>query len=653
MSYRRANRVLLIGWESVDWRMVRPLMKRGLLPALAALIDEGTSGNLATIQPSIMPMLWTSIATGKRADKHGICGFLKPTIDRTAIEPVGSSDRTCYAFWDILSLAGRSVHVTAWPASHPAEVVTGSIVSDRFPQAERLTSMDANFAAHTFYPANLETAFSALHVQATDLNIDELVSLFPVQVKDWLMQSGFVERLLRIVAHTSSVQAAACYQLNRYSNDVHAVFYSAVGDLSRELLHLSKTVREANVDYQRLTTHLAEGLCILLDRMLLNLVAIAKEDTTVLLVSTPSDPIIDLAYQETNRSRSTVYSRFGIACFQGPTIEKGKSLYGATLLDVTPTLLDVLGVSIGHDMDGQSKLLPVEDPHKSKWIDSWETHRSTIELERPSDTQRIDDAVALRFLMDSRRVHFASPHDLTATITQVDRTNQVNLAIALSDSNRLEQAITQWLKLVSIYPECSYYKIQLAICYQRSEQWAKCHETIAGLDEENRAVFQVRIMQAEAFVGSGNPLEAKKIVHELLECKPKRSSLFNRIGAVLLGLQEWRDAEIAFNNSLQVNSRDPVANDGLAQIYLELDNLPLAIEYARRAVSVVYHYPAAHFHLGSALHFSGEEEAAIAAFESCLAMGYEMTECHTRLAGLYLLRDPSRAKQHRELAGYQ
>ncbi len=48
------------------------------MPALQSLVDQGIMGNLATLDPPFSPMLWTTIATGVRPDKHGILGFSEP-----------------------------------------------------------------------------------------------------------------------------------------------------------------------------------------------------------------------------------------------------------------------------------------------------------------------------------------------------------------------------------------------------------------------------------------------------------------------------------------------------------------------------------------------------------------------------------------------
>src|SRR4051794_17244258 len=78
MSQRLAKRILLLGWDAADWKIVSPLVDAGQLPAFASLVERGCVGNIATLQPPLSPMLWTSIVTGKRAHKHGIFGFVEP-----------------------------------------------------------------------------------------------------------------------------------------------------------------------------------------------------------------------------------------------------------------------------------------------------------------------------------------------------------------------------------------------------------------------------------------------------------------------------------------------------------------------------------------------------------------------------------------------
>ena len=100
------RRVLLIGWDAADWKMIDRLVAEGKMPNLARLIERGVVGNLATLYPSLSPMLWTSIATGKRPFKHGIWGFSEPDPGTGAIRPVTNLSRKTRAIWNILQTRG-------------------------------------------------------------------------------------------------------------------------------------------------------------------------------------------------------------------------------------------------------------------------------------------------------------------------------------------------------------------------------------------------------------------------------------------------------------------------------------------------------------------------------------------------------------------
>ena len=65
------KKLLLIGWDAADWKVIDELMAEGKMPTLKRMVEEGTSGNLRTLQPPLSPMLWTSIATGKHNDALG------------------------------------------------------------------------------------------------------------------------------------------------------------------------------------------------------------------------------------------------------------------------------------------------------------------------------------------------------------------------------------------------------------------------------------------------------------------------------------------------------------------------------------------------------------------------------------------------------
>jgi len=124
------RKVVLVGWDAADWKIINPLMDAGRLPNLLQLVESGVMANLASLRPCLSPILWTSIATGKTADKHGITGFVEPIPEGGGVRLASSTSRTTKALWNILSQNNRRCIVINWYASHPAEPIPGTCVSN-------------------------------------------------------------------------------------------------------------------------------------------------------------------------------------------------------------------------------------------------------------------------------------------------------------------------------------------------------------------------------------------------------------------------------------------------------------------------------------------------------------------------------------------
>ncbi len=131
------KKVLVIGWDAAEWKAIHPLMDAGKMPHLQRLVERGAMGRCATLHPPLSPMLWTSIATGKRPFKHGIHGFTEPTPDGRGVRPITNLSRTTKTIWNILNQNDFRSTVIGWWPSHPAEPINGVMVSDHYPKAHR------------------------------------------------------------------------------------------------------------------------------------------------------------------------------------------------------------------------------------------------------------------------------------------------------------------------------------------------------------------------------------------------------------------------------------------------------------------------------------------------------------------------------------
>ncbi len=121
---RPVARVLVIGVDGLEWSVLRPLIAAGRCPNLRGLMERGAFGRLATLKPTLSPVIWTTIATGRLPRDHGILDFL----DEQG-RVYTSARRAVPALWNIADRFGLTSNVVGWWNTFPAEPVAGVVVS--------------------------------------------------------------------------------------------------------------------------------------------------------------------------------------------------------------------------------------------------------------------------------------------------------------------------------------------------------------------------------------------------------------------------------------------------------------------------------------------------------------------------------------------
>ena len=166
------RRVLLVGWDAADWKIIHPLMDQGKMPTVKRLVETGVMANLATLHPVLSPMLWTSIATGKRPWKHGIHGFSEPTPDGQGIRPITNLSRKTKAIWNILSQNNLTSNVVGWWPSQPAEPIRGVMVSNHFHPAAGPPEQPWPVPPRSVHPPELAEQLAPLRLNPNELGAE-------------------------------------------------------------------------------------------------------------------------------------------------------------------------------------------------------------------------------------------------------------------------------------------------------------------------------------------------------------------------------------------------------------------------------------------------------------------------------------------------
>lgn len=121
------GKIILIGIDGLEWNVILPLLREGKMPNLARLMTEGVFGELETYAPAKSPVIWTTVATGKPPESHGILDFMISESPGTR-RFYTSRDRRCKAIWNILSEFGRSADVIGWWNTFPVDRDVNGVV---------------------------------------------------------------------------------------------------------------------------------------------------------------------------------------------------------------------------------------------------------------------------------------------------------------------------------------------------------------------------------------------------------------------------------------------------------------------------------------------------------------------------------------------
>jgi tetratricopeptide (TPR) repeat protein len=204
------------------------------------------------------------------------------------------------------------------------------------------------------------------------------------------------------------------------------------------------------------------------DMMLETLLELAGPDTTVILVSDHgfhSDHLRPRGIPDEPAGPAVQHRQFGIVGIKGPQIKQDERIYGATLLDVTPTILTMFGLPVGADMDGRVLVQAFEQPPKIERIPSWEQEAGECGM-HPADL-RMDPLAARAVIERFVALGYIQPpsDDQAKAVEMAVREQHYNLARAYMDARRHADALPLLQELVKKSPDEARFSQHLAQCF--------------------------------------------------------------------------------------------------------------------------------------------------------------------------------------------
>jgi len=652
-----ARKVLLVGWDAADWKVIRPLMDAGKMPHVRRLVENGASGQIATLHPPLSPMLWTSIATGKRPFKHGILGFSEPTPDGRGVQPVSNLSRTSKALWNIFSQNDlRSVVIGWWP-SHPAEPIKGVMVSDHYHRANGPLKKGWPLPANAVHPAELAGALADLRVHPDVLEPDMVMPFIPLARDIDQDRDRRLGLFLRTLAECMSIQNAAMWLMEHQKWDFFAVYYDSIDHFSHGFMkyHPPRQAWVEERDFE-LYHNVISMAYQLQDQMLGALVEKAGEDTAVILMSDHGfhpDHLRPASIPDIPAGPAIEHRDFGILAIQGPEVKKGKLLHGASVLDVAPTILTLYGLPVGQDMDGEVLSQAFREAKETRSIGSWE-EVAGADGRHPAHT-RLDPVAAPAALEQMIALGYLEPlgENREVAVKKTIRELRYNLGEAYQDGDRHMDAHRIFSELRAEDPEEQRFAVRLFVSSQALGRHADMRRIVEELDGRERcARGVVEYLRAQLLTVEKRYGEALAALERVTEALLVRPGVFVESGDLYLRLRRWRDAQRVYERALTLDPDHAHAHLGLCRVALMRRKFGAAAQSALDALERVHSYPLAHFLLGQALAGMKEYGRAAEAFRAAISLNPNFPEAHGRLATLLekQLGDAQSAREHRRLA---
>ncbi len=588
------RRLLLVGWDAADWKILQPLMRAGGLPTLETIVKEGVSGNLLCGQPPIGAAQWTSVATGKRPWQHRICHPRETFEPGPEHPPVSAAGRKALAVWEMLGGRGKRALVVGWPASHGSRGPNLQMVSDRYAEPTAAPGVRPWPPAipGTFWPEALGSRLDRLRVSPEDLMADVISRYIP----DWKKIDQKRDRrlgLLRLfVAADFSHHSAMRTLLQGNDWDLAAVRFPALGGIVSVFGPFCGPKPDwISGEEFALYQQVIPTACATLDRLLRQLIEAAGKNTAVLVVSAHGVSPQPVPPRLQGSDPEAWKSQYGILAAAGQGLATGASVFGATVLDITPTVLSWFGLPIGEDMEGRVLLEGLAAPVEVARIETWEA--------QPEKGREEESAPASGALQ---------------------REYNWNHARFSLEAGRYEQALPILERLFRSFPERTEFGHALLQCQLQLRKLAEASETLAVVLEGLPAGIWSLLLRAEVAVAKGALNEARACVDEVQRLQPTHPDALRRLGMLLWRLRQWpKLAELA-RQALSRDENEPMAWLGLAEASLRQRQPAEAAEAASRAIRLNYYLAQAHFILARALLAQGKWNEAREAMQVLLRL---------------------------------
>ena len=637
------KRLLLVGWDSADWKLINPLMDSGAMPTLEQLVNSGTSGNLTTLEPQLSPMLWTSIATGKMAYHHGVPGFTEVDPQSGAIVPVSAATRKCTTVWEMLAQRGLKSHIVSWFATQGEQNIPGKMVSNMYchvPKVPEGSDPDSwpPPPPGTYWPPELAELLNEDRVSLHDIDPDYVLRLFvPNGHKVDQSKDQRLTALAKRLSEAFSAHNAAVRLMEIDPDwDFFAVYYRTIDEICHQFMHYHPPkmdgIPEEDFEMYR---EVVNGAYRMHDLMLRRLLELAGPETAVMLVSDHGFHSDHLRPKFTPRVPAgiTVWHRpQGVFIASGEVFCKDELVYGARLLDITPTILHYFGLPIGQDMEGRVLEDVFSEKRTVETITTWEpaygTERPRAKLDEKENRALLEQFVALGYIDEI-------PEDNSAAIAETNRENDWNMARAYMYAQKYQQALPLLERCLHAQPFRPDYAQMLANCQLQLGMLQEADQTIDRARDHFGRTENADLIKASIAIEREEYSTALQLLEGVKGILPQEVQIQLFMARCYAALRRWDEGLAAVDRVLDADPDNAQAFLVRTRIELHQKKSLDAVDSALAAIGLQYGNPMGHYLLGVGLLQVNKLHEAEKALSNCHRLAPDFLPALRMLARVY------------------
>ncbi|MEW6748024.1 MAG: tetratricopeptide repeat protein, partial [Planctomycetota bacterium] len=309
----------------------------------------------------------------------------------------------------------------------------------------------------------------------------------------------------------------------------------------------------------------------------------------------------------------------GVILMRGPGIKAGEELVEVSVLDVTPTLLYMLGLPVGEDMDGSVML----DAFRPSFLTQHEIRRiASYEGGAPeSEAVSVEENIARA--MEERLKGLGY---IGATSEDSSPEIHMNLAKRHLDQGNLVEAERELKTALRLRSDQPAPHLQLAELYLKQKRFAEARSELqaAALLEEGNLGLWMRVANVSAL--GGDLEEALAALQKIAKLDPKWPGVDIAMGDVLNRMDKLDEAEAALRRAVTNNAESAAAHFNLGVVLERTARLDDAAAEYRRTLELEPHHPYARNNLGNVLSRKGDHEAALVQFQAAVKASPENFE---------------------------